>query len=321
MGLSVRVTSGTGFELLVRAVAVADPHWRSVLTDGDDVHREARRAGRTLTRDAARFGRFGWINLLGPLAETPGSRRDLLELIQRLEPTALHRILVGGRRAQLRRLVPATVLDGALQGDLSDARELRRALRSDRTTLEVAPWLLRTPAREVKAACLRVLTAVPDPGGSGSTHDAADPAALLERVAPGFHHDGEAPAHLVLVASVAVHPVVVVVDEPDSTLIVHPPLVDGEPTDATARLRLLARATGDHTRIRILQELRPGPRTLPDICRALDSPRTTLLHHLALLRAAGLIDVAVSEAEPHLYRLNPAGFDDFARSVRAFTIQ
>ncbi len=321
MGLSVRVMSGTGFEVLVRAVAVADPHWRSVLTDGDEAHREARRTGGTLARDAARFGRFGWINLLGPLAETPGSRQDLLELVQRLEPAALRRILVGGRRTQLQRLVPASILDGALQGDLSDARELRRALRSDRTTLEVAPWLLRTPAREVQAACLRVLTALPDPGGSGPSDVDADPAGLLERVAPGFRYDDEESGHVVLVGSAAVHPVVVVVDEPDSTLIVHPPLVDGEPTDATARLRLLARATGDQTRIRILQELRPGPRTLPDICRALDSPRTTLLHHLALLRAAGLIDVAVSDAEPHVYSLDPAGFDDFARSVRAFTIR
>ena len=117
------------------------------------------------------------------------------------------------------------------------------------------------------------------------------------------------------------HPVVVVVDEPGRTLIAHPPLTDGEPTDAAARLRLLARAAGDHTRIRILQELRPGPRTLPDICRALDSPRTTVLHHLALLHAAGLIDVAVSDAEPNVYRLNPDGFGDFARSVQAFTIQ
>jgi DNA-binding transcriptional ArsR family regulator len=328
MGPSVRVTSGTGFELLVRAVAVADPHWRSVLTDGDEVHREARRAGGTLTRDAARFGRFGWINLLGPLADTPGSRQDLLDLVRRLEPTELHRILVGGRRAQLQRLVPAAVLDGALQGEVSAARALRRALRSDRTTLEVAPWLLRTRAREVKAACLRVLTGLPDHGGMGPMHDAAaallarsDPAGLLERVAPGFCHDDEAPANVVLIGSPAVHPVVVVVDEPGSTLIAHPPLVDGEPADATERLRLLARAAGDHTRIRILQELRPGPRTLPDISRALDSPRTTLLHHLALLRAAGLVDVSISDAEPNVYRLNSDGFDEFARSVRAFTIQ
>ena len=328
MGLTVRVTSGTGFEVLVRAVAVADPHWRSVLTDGDQVHREARRAGGSLARDAVRFGRFGWINLIGPLAETPGSRQNLLDLVQRLEPAALHRILVGGRRAQLQRLVPAAILDGALQGDESAARELRRALRSDRTTLEVAPWLLRTPAREVQSACLRVLTAFPDDGGPGPMQDGAeavlarsDPTALLEQMAPGLRYDDEAPIHVVLIGSPAVHPVVLVVDEPGSTLIAHPPLIDGEPTDATARLRLLARATGDHTRIRILQELRPGPRTLPDICLALDSPRTTLLHHLALLRAAGLIDVSTSESEPNVYRLNPDGFDDFARSVRAFTIQ
>jgi DNA-binding transcriptional ArsR family regulator len=311
MGLSVRVTNGAGFEVLVRAVAVADPHWRSVLTDGDDAHREARRSGGSLARDAARFGRFGWINLLGPLAETPGSRKDLLDLVRRLEPATLHRILVGGRRSQLQRLVPASILDGALQGELSDARALRRALRSDRTTLEVAPWLLRTPAREVQAACLRVLEAFPDPGGPGPMQDRAeamlartDPAALLEQVAPGFHDDDDASARVVLIGSAAVHPVVVVVDEPASTLIVHPPLDDGEPT-----------------RIRILQEVRSGPRTLADICRALDSPRTTLLHHLALLRAAGLVDVATPDAEPHVYRLDPDGFDDFARSVRAFTIQ
>ena len=116
MGPTVTDTSGAGFEMLVRTVAVADPHWRSVLTEGDDVYREARRAGGSLARDAARFGRFGWINLLGPLAETPGSRQDLLELVERLEPAALRRILVGGRRAQLQRLVPAALLDGALQG-------------------------------------------------------------------------------------------------------------------------------------------------------------------------------------------------------------
>ena len=151
MGLSVRVMSGTGFEVLVRAVAVADPHWRSVLTDGDEAHREARRTGGTLARDAARFGRFGWINLLGPLAETPGSRHDLLELVQRLEPAALRRILVGGRRTQLQRLVPASILDGALQGDLSDARELRRAL----------------PVRPYDARGGPLAAADPGPGGAG----------------------------------------------------------------------------------------------------------------------------------------------------------
>lgn len=327
MGLGIKVTSGTGFEALVRAVAVADPHWRSVLTDGNEVHRDARRAGGSLARDATRFGRFGWINLLGPLAETPGSRQDLLELVQGLEPAKLHGILAGGRRAQLQALVPAATLGRALHGDGSAARELRQALRSDRTVLEVAPWLLRTSAEEVKAACLRVLAAFPElaePAPVSAQAEGllsgAEPTALLERVAPGVRYD-EVLTDIVLVSSPAVHPVIIVVDERDTTVIAHPPLAEGEPTDAAARLRLLARAAGDHMRMRILQELRSGPRSLPEICRQLDSPRTTLLHHLALLRGAGLIDVSVSGSEPNIYRLNAGGFEDFARSVQAFTIQ
>ena len=192
--------------------------------------------------------------------------------------------------------------------------------------LEVAPWLLRTPSQEVKAACLRVLTGTPHPdpprtsSPSSEVPAGGNPAAQLERVAPGVRYE-EVLTDVVLVSSPAVHPVILVVDEWDTSVIVHPPLTGGEPTDAASRLRLLARAAGDHTRMRILQELRSGPRSLPEICRALESPRTTLLHHLALLRGAGLIDISVSGNEPNIYRLNPAGFDDFARSVRAFTIQ
>ena len=106
-------------------------------------------------------------------------------------------------------------------------------------------------------------TRVPGDGGAEALLARSDPAALMERVVPGFRFDDEELADVVLIGSPAVHPVVVVVDEPGRTLIAHPPLTDGEPTDAAARLRLLARAAGDHTRIRILQELRPGPRTCP----------------------------------------------------------
>ena len=51
------------------------------------------------------------------------------------------------------------------------------------------------------------------------------------------------------------------------------------------------------------------------------SPRTTLLHHLALLRGAGLIDVLVVEPQPNSYRLRESGFDDLAQAARAFTIR
>ena len=65
----------------------------------------------------------------------------------------------------------------------------------------------------------------------------------------------------------------------------------------------------------------PGPRTLVDLCATLDRPRTTLLHHLALLRAAGFVTLTVSAGEPNVYRIDPSGFDRLARAARGFVLE
>ena len=208
-----------------------------------------------------------------------------------------------------------------------DADELHRVVLGARRVepparSDVTPWLRRTAPGEVRDTCLRVVRALPDPTVVPPPAKAlrGRPEEVLERVAPGVRYDAVA-GDLVLVATAAVHPVIVVVDEPGTTVVAHPPEADGEPTDAGSRLRLLARAAGDQTRMRILQELRGGSRTLPELCAALASPRTTLLHHLALLRGAGLIDVLVVEPQPNSYRLRESGFDDLAQAARAFTIR
>ena len=192
----------------------------------------------------------------------------------------------------------------------------------------MSPWLLRTPAVSIKQVCLDTLAAVPPPGGPGpgcqprrrARLAEAGPAQLIEEVAPGVHYGPQVLDDVVLVTSMQVAPILVVVDEVDRTVILHPPLGDGGATDAGAQLRDLGRAVGDTTRLRLLQELRTGARTLVDLTSALDSPRTTLLHHLALLRSAGLIDIAVVDGEPNIYTLNHAGFDRLAQAARAFLL-
>ena len=57
-----------------------------------------------------------------------------------------------------------------------------------------------------------------------------------------------------------------------------------------------------------------------DLTSALDSPRTTLLHHLALLRSAGLIEIAVVDGEPNVYTLHHGGFDRLTQAARAFPL-
>jgi DNA-binding transcriptional ArsR family regulator len=85
-------------------------------------------------------------------------------------------------------------------------------------------------------------------------------------------------------------------------------------------LRDLGRALGDDTRMRMLQLFRGGARSLPELCDVLGAPRTTLLHHLALLRGAGLIDLSVTAGEANVYRLREAGFEQLAQAAKAFPL-
>ena len=66
---------------------------------------------------------------------------------------------------------------------------------------------------------------------------------------------------------------------------------------------------------------RADERTLVELCAALDAPRTTLLHHLALLRGAGLVDLSVTAGEPNVYRLRTEGFEQLGQAARAFPLQ
>jgi DNA-binding transcriptional ArsR family regulator len=123
-----------------------------------------------------------------------------------------------------------------------------------------------------------------------------------------------------LVSSRLVEPILISVDQTDVTVIVHPPLDSDGMADAASLLGRQGAAVGDTTRVHLLQELRVGPRTLPDLCQALDRPRTTLLHHLALLRAAGFVSLTVAAGDANVYRLDRRGFDSLARAARGFVL-
>ena len=101
----VEIAGGEGFDLLVSAVAVADPDWRDVMAHGAAMWSTVRHdAGAEAARQAARFGRFGWINLIGLLAAHPGrgGRNDLVSLVDGTPADELRFVIAGGRREQLR---------------------------------------------------------------------------------------------------------------------------------------------------------------------------------------------------------------------------
>jgi DNA-binding transcriptional ArsR family regulator len=283
----VRLGAGTGVEWLMAAMAVADPDWRAVLTHGEVAHHNALAAGGgELVRDARRIGRHGWIHLLGPLTRRRGawSLAVLRDFVRAWSPEELHVTLLGRRGQSTRWLRTA------------DAAEVRR------TTLRVLDTL---PAPVDRAP---VLTPV------RNRLAAVGAERLLDEIAPGLHYGPGVLDDVLLVTATLVAPIVVELAEPERTVIVHPPL--GE----SVGLRDLGRALGDDTRMRILQLLKGDARTLPQLCELLGAPRTTLLHHLALLRGAGLVDLSVTAGEANVYRLRPGGFEQLARLATAFPL-
>jgi DNA-binding transcriptional ArsR family regulator len=177
------------------------------------------------------------------------------------------------------------------------------------------------PASEERSTQLRVIDGLPAPSDRAPRLTAVrarlaevGPEQLLDEVAPGLHYGAGVLDDVVLVTSPFVAPIVVELGDGDRTVIVHPPL--GE----SARLRDLGRALGDETRMRILQLVKAEPRTMPQLCELLDAPRTTLLHHLALLRGSGLVELTVTAGEPNLYALRVEGFEQLARAAAAFPL-
>jgi DNA-binding transcriptional ArsR family regulator len=288
-------------------------------------------------RRAGYLGRYGWLNLVGLVVRgpRPWDLDHLLAAVRVCAPVELHFVAVGGDRRQLLDAVEEAVVRAAVDGDPAARRRLDDALDSDEHVLEVAPWLLNSASADVREAILavlqtwreRLLPPQKERVLAAELHEAAEVAsaeltgataeAFLHRATGGLRYDPAALGRVLAVPSPRVAPVIVAVDGREARVILHPPL--GSPAqDPSARLVELGRAVGDGTRMRLLTSLRDGEMTAVELARAMGAPRTTLLHHLAILRAAGLIRVRVTPGEATVYRLERDGFRELAMAAAAF---
>jgi DNA-binding transcriptional ArsR family regulator len=325
--------------VLVAAAAVADPHWRETFDAGAATYADARATGGDELIDLVTgFGRFGWLNLLGLVAAQPsGAGLDsLLAAVDELDPADLHLWAIGADRRQLRALLSEHLLRRAVGGEPEAIAALEVALTSADLVIEVTPWLLRSPSHDVRTAMLSALrlwrqrvlpveiettlaaTLRSSAADAEARLTAAPGRAYLDSAIGGLHYDPAGLDRVVSVSSTQVAPVVVVVDGSRETVIVHPPLGDALPRPSETLLREVGRALGDKTRMQILTLLQGGDRTAVELAHDLAAPRTTLLHHLAILRAAGLVHVTVTPGGATVYRLRPDGFAELARAAGDF---
>jgi DNA-binding transcriptional ArsR family regulator len=270
-------------------------------------------------RDAlARVGdRSGevWLHLLG-LATEVRAPRDGAALLARLEatdPLEVRRQLLGADVPAWRRLVPPDVIEAAAAGDpAAQARLLAHPRYYGGAARQALSVLLPLDPAETRRRLLEVLArwheesfAAREPGvvaalaaDARATAELAatvPPARLIELVCGGFAYEPEPECpRVLLVPHLAARPWLLLCQHRDTRIICHPARdQDDDERAATAgKLLALGRALGDTQRLRILAALADGPRELDDLAGAVGLSRSTVHHHLGLLRAAGLIRLA-----------------------------
>ncbi len=137
----------------------------------------------------------------------------------------------------------------------------------------------------------------------------AAPADAVAAVTTGFAYEPEPEAsRVVLVPHLAARPWLLLCQHRDARIICYP-LPDGPESEDVLRARALAlgRALGDQARVAMLRRLAGGEAGLTELAEAAGVARSTAHHHLAQLRAAGLIAVR-GNARAYVYSLAADGF-------------
>jgi DNA-binding transcriptional ArsR family regulator len=305
------------------------------LEAGDAWRRRAADLERGFLEAIDHYGKELWINLLGLPFDVPEARTaaGFVATIHSIDPAELLRYLVGYYRRVFRRETPADVMDAAIDGDRGARREFRRTSFPDeipwRDTLR---YLLASDPDEIQDELGRLLgrwhaevygpieaeteaSLVTALQTFRSTTDGLSIERTVETAAPGVTFIPEAgQTSVVLVPSLAIRPLWAVTDHRAANVFAFPaPRAADEEPGPPARLVTLGKAIGDETRLRILRELATAPATPPDLADRMGIPRTSLLHHLRILRDADLISVRVNDTNYHQYHVRDEHFGEIER--------
>lgn len=122
---------------------------------------------------------------------------------------------------------------------------------------------------------------------------------VVEEVTSGVDFDiPDGVSRVVLIPSMVTRPLSVI-DVNRGTLVVYYGIadeyVDSDPDAPPSWLVRTHKALGDERRLRIMRRLSEGPASLDDLTEMLDISKSTVHHHIALLRGAGLIRVHIPE--------------------------
>jgi DNA-binding transcriptional ArsR family regulator len=342
--LRVIVQPGTGYDLLLSAVAIAD---RTSVARLDRAREVRARAGRIdggdLRRAIERIGREPFISLMGfvhAMTEEP-SATAAIAAIETAEPRELVLAALGYFRRAMRDATPPEVIRAAVDGSAEAAEEFRRTsfpeLRYWQTSLR---FLLETDHREARdfvGATLRRwyvagFSELEPVIAQAQERDAVAVRellttmgldAVLDRILPNLTFAREIGQSLVvLTPSAVVGPSFALTDYGSTLVIAYPAAREGvTPHEPPERLIRYGKAIGDELRLRALRELRSGPMTGSELARRLGVPRTSLQHHLGLLVSSGLVTLSVDDARWGTLQLREEAMGEVGRLLESWLLE
>jgi DNA-binding transcriptional ArsR family regulator len=318
------------YELLHSIVVVLDQDERETYDVGPEwINATRERAGAELMGriEGTSFGDCDTFRHLAALAYDAPAPRDVptfLAHLRETDPDEIKLHLVGFYDRDTRRCTPPATIRAAVAGDSEAATQFVDTCHPDRE-----PWthylraVLDADAAWLKDELIAVLEAWAD---RVWTSEAPAILPILERDADAKRELARdlpldrfvtaatngveyAPRpgidRLVLVPSYLQRPVVTYVEFGDTLLIIYPVAdesVTAEIDTPPLRLVRLSKALGDEKRLRILRALAEGEKGLMELAEQFGVAKTTMHHHMIILRSAGLVTVAVGSKRYRLRR-------------------
>jgi DNA-binding transcriptional ArsR family regulator len=336
------IDAAPAYEFLMSVAAVAEPHDPETLEVGVEWLDAVRaRAGEPLLdriRKVSSGDHDMWINLATLVWDSPVPR-DVAGFLDRLRETDADEIrlhTIGFYSREIQRMTPPEVIRRAVGGDRDAAEEFLRTSYPD-----WEPWQaflreqLETPSSQLKAEMLDVLETWAQVVWSHEEarivpilmRDADEKRALQRRME--FERFIETATNgvewvprphictVVLVPSFVFRPWVSTAELGDTLIHIYPvsdESVSAETDAPPLRLVRLSKALGDEKRLRILRALAESDRTLMELAEQFSQAKTSMHHHMVILRSAGLVSVGAGKR----YRLRHETLPDVGELLSGY---
>ena len=325
---TVTIETAPAYELLLSIATVLDRQDAETYDIGPEWMSDAREsAGAELLErlEAVSFGDSDTFrHLLGLAYDSPAPREvaSILAHLRETDPVEVKLHLVQFYSRDTRRQTPPATIRAAVAGDPEAVTEFLRTSHPEwepwtaylRSILDAdADWLKDELAAVLEAWADRVwkpesLTIVPILERDASAKQELQREMPLDRFVTTATNGVEfAPRpgieRLVLIPSFVQRPLVSHLEVGEVMIIVFPVAdesVSAETDAPPLRLVRLSKALGDEKRLRILRALAEGEKTLMELAEAFGVAKTTMHHHMIVLRSAGLVSVGVGSKR---YRL------------------